>query len=106
MAKGVEMPNKKKAPLREAVALEYSPEQNAPKIIASGKGLIAERMISEADSHWIPVHKDPELVRALNALRIGDEIPRELYAVVAQVLIHVGSVDMRKGNESRFSGKF
>jgi len=100
------MPDKKKTPLREAVAIEYSPGQNAPKIIASGKGLVAERMIDEAGSHRIPVHKDPELVHALNALRIGDEIPRELYAVVAQILIHVGSVDMRMGNERNLSRKF
>ena len=90
------MPEKKTKPV-EAVALEYTPEQNAPKIIASGKGLVAERMIDEAEKRRIPIQKDPELVYALNALRIGDEIPPSLYAVVAQILIHVGNVDREAG---------
>lgn len=87
------MAEKKKAPPAEAVALEYTPDQRAPKIIASGKGFVAERIISEARGHGIPLHKDPDLASALNLLKIGDEIPQELYSVVAQILIHVGNID-------------
>lgn len=83
---------------REAVALEYSPEQAAPKIVAAGKGYVAERIIREAEGNRVPVHKDPELAHALNMLKIGDEIPAELYSVVAQILVFVGDMDkLRSG---------
>ncbi|MDR0248123.1 MAG: EscU/YscU/HrcU family type III secretion system export apparatus switch protein [Oscillospiraceae bacterium] len=86
------MTGKKK---REAAALEYDASKGAPKIIAQGKGLVAEQIIGKAKEHNIPVYEDPELAHALNLLRIGDEIPPELYAVVAQILVFVAEADMK-----------
>ena len=90
--------NEKKPPL-EAVALEYTPDKNAPRVVASGKALMAERIIQKANAHQIPVHRDGQLAHALNLLKIGDEIPPELYSVVAQILVHVGNMDKLAGEE-------
>lgn len=80
---------------REAVALEYDEHRGAPRVVAAGKGHVAERIIEEAAAAGVPVHNDPELAHALNLLEIGEEIPRELYEVVAQVLVFVADMDKR-----------
>lgn len=88
---------KKKEPPLEAVALEYDPKTAAPKVVASGRGYVAERIVDEARGHNVPIHKDPELAHTLNLLKVGDEIPPELYSVVAQILVYVGDVDKLRG---------
>jgi len=84
---------KPKKELREAVALEYKPDYGVPVVVAAGTGHAAERIIEEAERSSVPVHQDPGLAHALNLLGIGDEIPPELYNVVAQVLIYVADLD-------------
>ena len=91
----------KKPRVREAVALEYDPEAGVPSVIASGKGHVAERIIEKAEQSGIPLHQDPELAHALNMLSIGDEIPSELYTVVAQILVFVGDADKLFGERQR-----
>jgi flagellar biosynthesis protein len=77
-----------------AAALSYDPTKpEPPEIIASGRGLMAEEIVNAAREHGIPLHQDPGLVEALSMLDIGTVIPRELYAVVAEVLAFVYSVD-------------
>lgn len=82
---------------KSAIALEYEAEDIAPKVIASGKGYLAEKIISAADEHEIPVHKDARLAKSLEDLEIGEYIPRELYQVVAEVLVYVDAMDKIKG---------
>ncbi|MCL1807105.1 MAG: EscU/YscU/HrcU family type III secretion system export apparatus switch protein [Oscillospiraceae bacterium] len=86
---------KKKKIVREAVVLEYDPSRGVPQVVAQGKGHVAERIIKTAEEHNIPVHEDPELAHLLNVLNIGDEIPSELYHVVAQILIYVAETDKK-----------
>ena len=81
---------------KTAVALEYLPGDEAPKILATGKGLVAERIIEEAKKSDVPVHKDAKLARSLSNLDIGDYIPPELYQVVAEVLLFVDKLDKIK----------
>jgi len=77
-----------------AAALHWDPVGTAPpEIIATGRGMIAEEIVAAAREHGIPLHQDPGLVEALSKLDIGTVIPRELYAVVAEVLAFVYSVD-------------
>lgn len=76
---------KKKTPAKSAVALHYD-EKSAPRITAKGRGEIAEQIIALADQHQVPLHEDRELVALLAQLDLGDEIPRELYITVAEVL--------------------
>ena len=72
----------------------YDPAGSAPpEIIATGQGMMAEEIVNVAREHGIPLHQDPGVVEALSKLDIGTMIPRELYAVVAEVLAFVYSVD-------------
>ncbi|GHV20039.1 flagellar biosynthetic protein FlhB [Clostridia bacterium] len=87
--------DEKKRPLKEAVALEYNIEQAAPKVVAAGRGESAERIVAKAEELKIPVHADADLAHTLNALQIGQEIPAELYTVVAQVLLYVRNLDKK-----------
>lgn len=82
---------------KTAVALEYAPTDQAPKVIASGKGQIAERIIDTAKENEIPVHQDEKLAKSLESIEIGEYIPPELYQVVAEVLVFVDSMDKIKG---------
>jgi flagellar biosynthesis protein len=77
-----------------AAALHYDPTGPAPpEIIATGRGLVADEIVAVAREHGIAIHQDPGLVEALSMLDIGSVIPRELYAVVAEVLAFVYTVD-------------
>lgn len=82
---------------KSAIALEYGEEDIAPKVIASGKGYLAEKIVSVADEHEIPIHKDEKLAKSLEKLEIGEYIPKELYQVVAEVLVYVDAMDKIKG---------
>ena len=74
-----------------SVALEYVPGEEAPKIIASGKGVLAEKIIERAKD--VPVYEDSKLANTLSKLEIGDMIPPELYSVVAEILVFVDDMD-------------
>ena len=78
---------------KQAIALEYDPSEEAPKVIASGKGILAERIIERAKEHDVPIHRDDKLADTLSRLQIGDMIPPELYEVVAEILVFVDSMD-------------
>ena len=81
---------------KQAIALSYDPAEDAPKVIASGRGLLAERIIEKANEYDVPVHRDDKLADTLSRLEIGDMIPSELYEVVAEILIFVDSMDKLK----------
>ena len=81
---------------KQAIALSYNPEEDAPKVIASGKGALAERIIEKAKEAEVPVHRDDKLADTLSRLEIGDMIPPELYEVVAEILIFVDAMDKIK----------
>lgn len=84
----------KKADMNKtAVALSYNPNEVAPRILASGKGYLADKIIQGAKDHDIPITKDVPLANTLSKLEIGDYIPKELYNVVAEVLVFVDRMD-------------
>lgn len=82
---------------KQAIALEYNPEDIAPKVVATGSGHLAERIISEAEKADIPIHQDEKLAKTLSKLDVGDAIPPELYEVVAEILVFVDAMDKLKG---------
>ena len=86
---------RRNAPQRPAAAaLAYDPTgSEPPEIVAIGRGLSAEEIVRIAREHDVPVHQDAGLVEALAKLEVGRTIPRELYAVVAEVLAFVYAVD-------------
>lgn len=84
---------KKEEKLKQAIALEYDPSDEAPRVIASGRGILAEKIIEKAKESDVPVHRDDKLADTLSKLDIGDMIPPELYEVVAEILVFVDSMD-------------
>lgn len=84
--------NKKKT----AVALQYNAGEEAPKIIATGKGILAEKILDKAKESDVPVYEDEKLANTLSKLDIGDMIPPELYGVVAEILVFVDKMDKIK----------
>lgn len=81
---------------KTAVALSYEEGDQAPKILATGKGYVAEKIIEAAKEENVPVHKDEKLADTLSKLEIGDYIPKELYGVVAEILVFVDRVESVK----------
>ena len=71
---------------REAVALAYGQTDAAPRVVARGKGLIAEQIIAKAREHGVYVHESPELVALLTQVDIDEHIPPQLYLAVAELL--------------------
>ncbi|MCR5801381.1 MAG: EscU/YscU/HrcU family type III secretion system export apparatus switch protein [Lachnospiraceae bacterium] len=90
------MAYEEKRKVKTAVALEYDPSDDAPKVIASGKGALADRIIEKAKEADVPVHRDDKLADTLSKLEIGEMIPPELYEVVAEILLFVDSMDRIK----------
>ncbi len=79
---------------KKAVAIKYDKKAgNAPKVLAKGKGLVADNIIDTAKSHEVPVFVDEKLSSQLMQLQIGQEIPESLYAVVAEVLVFISKID-------------
>lgn len=81
---------------KTAVAIAYEPGEAAPKILATGKGLVADKIIETAKDNKVPLYKDNKLADTLSRLKIGDMIPPELYEVVAEVLVFVDDMDRLK----------
>ena len=81
----------------QAVAIKYDPGEVAPKIIATGKGKVAEKIIETAKENDVALHKDSKLANTLSKLDIGEYIPPELYEVVAEILVFVDDCEKLKG---------
>ena len=73
-------------PAREAIALAYRQTDAAPRVVAKGKGLVAEQIIAKAKEHGVYVHESPELVALLTQVDIDEHIPPQLYMAVAELL--------------------
>ena len=85
--KDVTCANEKAGPssTKKAIALIYD-EVSAPKVGARGEGELAEQIIAIAREHGVPLYENPELVKSLARLEIGDEIPELLYRVIAEII--------------------
>ena len=88
--------NKENKKVQQAIALEYNPAEDAPRVVASGRGVLAEKIIQKAKESDVPIHRDDKLADTLSRLEIGEMIPPELYEVVAEVLIFVDAMDKLK----------
>lgn len=79
--------NSNKEKIKKTVALKYDQSlDNAPKIVASGQGNLAEKILKKAREENIPIKEDKDIVQVLAELNVGDEIPEELYVVIAEIL--------------------
>lgn len=74
-------------PRKKAVALRYHPdEDSAPRVVGKGQGVLAARILEIARENNIPIQEDPDLVEVLAALELGQLIPEDLYAALAEIL--------------------
>lgn len=74
----------------KAVALQYDKgRMRAPRVTAKGRGVLADRLVAIAKENGVPVQEDRLLVDALEAVEVGQEVPLELYQVVAEILVTV-----------------
>ncbi len=74
---------------QKAVALKYNPDKNgAPVIVASGMGYLAEKITETAMEAGVPVYEDDSLATLLTQLKLGAEIPRELYQAIVDIYIY------------------
>jgi flagellar biosynthesis protein len=73
-------------PRRDVTAALRYTGTGAPAVVAAGRGALAERILAHAREAGVPVHRDPELADSLASLALGDEVPEELWAAVAEVL--------------------
>lgn len=84
---------------RRAVALQYDRAQDgAPRVVAKGRGPVAETIIARAREHGVPLQEDADLAAALSTLDLETEIPPELYRAVAEVMAFIYRLNgKRKG---------
>lgn len=81
---------------KKAAALQYRPgTDSSPALVAKGRGLIAEKILSLAREHGIPIHEDRNMVEILSTLSLYDEIPPELYKAVAEILAFIYKMNGR-----------
>ena len=80
--------------------MHYESSDGAPRVVASGYGLVAEKIIAVAREHGVKIHEDPDLVQILAELDLGSVIPPEIYQVVAEVLAYVYRVNAAAGRRS------
>jgi len=72
--------------LEQAVALTYEHGEFAPRVLASGKGLVAEQIIAKAKEHDIYIHESKDLLGLLMQVDLDENIPPALYQAVAEIL--------------------
>jgi flagellar biosynthesis protein len=80
------MPDRDQPPRRRATALRYEEGRDAPEVVATGAGLIADRILAAAHDAGVPVRHDPALAEALATLDLGDKVPPALWTAVAETL--------------------
>ena len=78
---------------RKAIALKYDTGYDSPIVTAAGMGYVADKIIESAEENKVPIVKDEGLANMLNNVDVGDQIPLELYDVVAKVIAYVMDTD-------------
>ncbi|KOP67616.1 FhlB domain-containing protein [Bacillus sp. FJAT-18019] len=90
--------------MKKAVALKYTPgESEAPIVVAKGQGKLAESILDRAKEHGVPVQEDAALVEILSKLDLDQQIPAELYQLVAEVLTYVYQADRQARDGGRMT---
>jgi flagellar biosynthesis protein len=82
---------------KKAAALKYQKgKDSAPKLVAKGKGTIAEKILMIAREHQVPIREDAQLAEMLSALDLYQEIPPELYKAVAEILAFIYKITKKQ----------
>lgn len=89
---------KPKQEKKRAVALRYDQGRDeAPTVVATGQGLVADKIVELARESGVPVESNPDLADALAEVQIGTAIPEELYPVVAEMLVFISRMNKQRG---------
>lgn len=72
----------------KAVALQYGEGDAAPVVVASGMGYVAEKIVETALDNGVPVYEDNSLSTILSQLKLGQEIPEELYQAIVEIYVY------------------
>ena len=86
---------------QQAVALAYAPGEAAPRVVAKGKGLVAQEIIERAREAGVYVHESPELLGLLMQVDLDDRIPPQLYVAVAELLAWLYKVEARTASPNK-----
>ena len=86
---------KKIDPRKRAVAVKYNPGDSSPKVVAKGKGYMADKILERAKENDVKVYEDAQLVKEFENIDLGEHIPPELYEAVARVLIFITDLDKK-----------
>ena len=82
---------------RQVVALRYEPKrESAPRVVAKGRGYLADKILELAREHNIPIRQDRNLLQILSRLDLNDEIPPEIYKAVAEILAFIYRLSNRQ----------
>jgi flagellar biosynthesis protein len=95
-------PPEKRPQRRRATALHYEHGEHAPRVTATGSGLVAERIIAAAREAGVPIRSDSALSEALGGLSLGADVPEALWKAVAEALAWAYRVDARAQQQRRF----
>lgn len=76
-----------------AVALQYGAGDSAPVVVASGMGYMAEKIVETAGDAGVPIYEDNSLATALAQLKLGQEIPEELYKAIVEIYVYFLNFD-------------
>jgi flagellar biosynthesis protein len=84
---------------KRAIALSYEQGELAPRVTATGSGLVAERILAAAREAGVPIRTDAALTQALSALELGDDVPPLLWTAVAETLAWAYKLDAQAGRQ-------
>jgi flagellar biosynthesis protein len=87
---------------KSAVALTYESGSSAPRVVAKGRGLIAQAIVDRAAAAGVYVHESPELVALLMQVELDDAIPPQLYVAVAELLAWLYMLDRTRSDRTPF----
>ena len=86
-------------PSKKAGALQYEAGNNAPVIVASGMGYMAEKIVEVASDSGVPVYEDNSLATILTQLKLGQEVPEELYKAIVEIYVYFVQFDPNRVKE-------
>ena len=86
-------------PSKKAVALQYEVGDGAPVIVASGMGYMAEKIVEVAADSGVPIYEDNSLATILTQLKLGQEIPQELYQAIVEIYVYFLHFDPNSGKK-------
>ena len=90
-----------KRPSGRAVALSYGDDNNAPVVVASGMGYLAEKIVEVATENGVPVYEDNSLATMLSQLSLGQEIPDSLYQAIVEIYVYFLKFDPNDPDKAR-----